>query len=57
MTPTAKADGFGGVQPARFADMVTQVTSAFEVKNPVQPEAIWTDAYLPAKADRMMFPK
>jgi len=56
-TPTAKADGFGGVQPARFADTVTQVTSAFEVKNAVKPEAVFTDAYLPAKSDRMIFPK
>ena len=56
-TPEAKADGFGGVQPARFADMVTQVSSAFEIKNPVKPEAMFTDAYLPAKADRMVFPK
>jgi len=56
-TPTAKADGIGGVQPARFADTVTQVTSAFEVKNPVKPEAVFNDGYLPPKADRMVFPK
>ena len=45
------------MQPARFADMVTQVSSAFEVKNPVKPEAVFTRRYLPAKADRMIFPK
>jgi len=56
-TPTAKADGIGGVQPARFADTVTQVTSAFEVKNAVKPEAVFNDGYLPPKADRMVFPK
>jgi len=56
-TPTAKADGFGGVQTARFAETVAQVTSAFEVKNPVQPDAVFDAKYLPAKADRMIFPK
>ena len=56
-TPEAKANGFGGVQPARFADTVTQVSSAFEVKNPVKPDTVFTDAYLPAKPDRMIFPK
>ena len=45
------------MQPARFADTVSQVSSAFEVKNPVKPEAVFSDAYLPAKADRMIFPK
>jgi NitT/TauT family transport system substrate-binding protein len=56
-TPEAKANGLGGVQPPRLADMVTQVSSAFELKNPVKAEAIFTDAYLPAKADRMVVPK
>jgi NitT/TauT family transport system substrate-binding protein len=56
-TPTAKADGFGGVQTARFADTVSQVAAAFEVKNPVKPDAVFDASYLPAKADRMIFPK
>ena len=56
-TPTAKADGIGGVQPARLADMVTQVSSAFELKSPVTPEQVFNAGFLPAKADRMVFPK
>jgi NitT/TauT family transport system substrate-binding protein len=56
-TPEAKANGVGGVLAPRLADMVTQVSSAFELKNPVKPEAIFSDAYLPAKADRMIVPK
>jgi len=56
-TPEAKASGFGGVQPARFAETVSQVAAAFEVKNPVQPDAVFDAKYLPAKADRMIFPK
>ena len=56
-TPTARADGIGAVQPARLADMVTQVSSAFELKNPVTPEQVFNASFLPAKADRMVFPE
>ncbi len=56
-TPEAKANGVGGVLAPRLTDMVTQVSSAFELKNPVTPSAIFSDAYLPAKADRMVVPK
>lgn len=56
-TPTAKADGLGAVQPARMADMVTQVGSAFQLKNPVTVEQVWNGSFLPAKADRMVFGK
>ncbi|MEO8508980.1 MAG: ABC transporter substrate-binding protein [Betaproteobacteria bacterium] len=57
ITPEAKADGLGAVQPARLNDMVTQVSSAFDLKSPVKADAIFNSAYLPAKADRMVFPK
>ena len=57
VTPEAKANGLGDVTPARLADMVTQVSQAFEIKNPVKADAIWSGAYLPAKTDRMVFPK
>ncbi|MEO8537290.1 MAG: hypothetical protein ABI533_07170 [Betaproteobacteria bacterium] len=56
-TPAARADGLGGVQPARFAETVAQVTSAFDVKNPVKPESVFNASFLPPKADRMVFPK
>ena len=56
-TPTARADGLGDVRPQRLADMVAQVSQAFELKNPVKPEQIWNGSFLPAKADRMVFPK
>ena len=56
-TPIAKADGIGGVQPARLADMVTQVSAAFDLKNPVKPEQVWNGTFLPPKADRMVVPK
>ena len=56
-TPTAKADGIGDVRPQRLADMVTQVSAAFELKNVVKPEQVWNGGFLPPKADRMVFPK
>jgi NitT/TauT family transport system substrate-binding protein len=56
-TKEAKANGVGGVLAPRLSDMVTQVSSAFELKNPVKPEAIFVDTYLPPKADRMVVPK
>jgi NitT/TauT family transport system substrate-binding protein len=56
-TPIAKADGIGGVQPARLADMVTQVSAAFDLKNPVKPEQVWNGTFLPPKADRMVVPR
>jgi hypothetical protein len=37
--------------------MVTQVSAAFDLKNPVKPEQVWNGSFLPAKADRMVFPK
>ena len=56
-TPIANAEGIGGVQPARLADMVTQVSAAFELKNPVKPEQVWSDAFLPPRAARWVVPK
>ncbi len=56
-TPEAKADGLGDVKPARMNDMVTQVSAAFDLKNPVKADAIYSGAYLPPRADRMVFPK
>lgn len=56
-TPEAKKDGLGAVTAPRLADMVNQVSSAFEVKNPVKPEAIFNSTYMPPQSDRMVFPK
>ncbi len=54
-TPNAKANGIGGVAPARLADMLAQVSDAFALKSPVKPEQAFTSAYLPAPAERMIF--
>jgi NitT/TauT family transport system substrate-binding protein len=56
-TPTAKSDGIGGVTSQRLADMVAQVSSAFELKHPVRPEQVFNASFLPAKSERMIFAK
>ena len=54
-TPNAKANGIGEVTPARLADMLTQVSEAFALKSPVKPEQAFNGAFLPPKAERMIF--
>ncbi|MEJ7669026.1 MAG: ABC transporter substrate-binding protein [Casimicrobiaceae bacterium] len=56
-TPAAKAAGVGGATKARMEEMVTQVSSAFELKSPVTADKVWNAAFLPPQADRMVFPK
>ena len=51
-TPEAKADGFGGHGARASADMVTQVSRRVRDQERVKPDAIWSSAYLPPKADR-----
>ncbi len=54
-TPDAKANGIGDVTQARLSTMVAQVSEAFALKNAVKPEQVFTPAFLPPKADRMIF--
>ncbi len=56
-TPAAKADGVGGATKQRMEEMVTQVSSAFELKSPVAADKVWNASFLPPQADRMVFPK
>jgi NitT/TauT family transport system substrate-binding protein len=56
-TPTARRDGIGSVTKARMDGMVTQVSSAFDIKNPVRSDQVFNDAFLPPKADRLVFGK
>ncbi len=56
-TPTAKRDGIGGVVPARLGDMISQVSSAFDLKNPVKPEQVFNATFLPPAPERMIFAK
>ena len=56
-SPDARAEGFGVVVPARLKTMAEQVSEAFATKTPVNAAAVWTDAYLPSKAELDILPK
>jgi NitT/TauT family transport system substrate-binding protein len=55
-SPDARAEGFGQVVPGRLALMASQVSDAFATKTRVDPNAVWTDAYLPSKAELNVLP-
>ncbi|EHR72856.1 ABC-type nitrate/sulfonate/bicarbonate transport system, periplasmic component [Burkholderiales bacterium JOSHI_001] len=55
-SPDARAEGFGQVVPGRLALMASQVSDAFATKTRVNPTAVWTDAYLPSKAELNILP-
>ena len=51
-TPGAKAAGLGTVDMARLASNVQQISSAFELTNPVSAETLFNASFLPPLADR-----
>ncbi len=55
-SPDARAEGFGVVNPGRLALMASQVSDAFGTKTRVDPNAVWTDALLPPKAELNILP-
>ena len=55
-SPDARAEGFGVVVPGRLALMASQVSDAFATKTRVDPNAVWTDTMLPAKAELNILP-
>ena len=55
-SPDARAEGFGVVVPGRLALMASQVSDAFATKTRIDPAAVWTDAYLPSKAELAILP-
>jgi len=52
----ARAEGFGVVVPGRVALMASQVADAFTTKTRIDPNAVWTDAFLPSKAELNILP-
>jgi NitT/TauT family transport system substrate-binding protein len=52
----ARSEGFGQVVPGRLALMASQVSDAFNTKTRVDPNAVWTDAFLPSKAELNILP-
>jgi NitT/TauT family transport system substrate-binding protein len=56
VTDDARAEGFGDVSKPRLALMASQVGDAFNTKSRVDPDAIWSSSFLPAAAERAIFP-
>jgi NitT/TauT family transport system substrate-binding protein len=54
LTPYVKANGMGDVEPDRFARSVALVSEAFGLNPAPAPDKIFTNKFLPPKADRMV---
>ncbi len=52
LTPFVKANGMGDVDPARFARSVKDVAEAFGLPAAPDPAKVFSNKYLPPKADR-----
>jgi len=53
----ARAEGFGQVKGPRLSLMASQVSDAYGTKTRVNPDAVWTAAYLPTAAELNVLPK
>ena len=56
-SPNARAEGFGQIDRPRLSLMASQVSDAFNTKTRVNADAVWTDAYLPSKAELAILSK
>ncbi len=54
LTPYVKANGMGDVDPARFARSIKTVADAFGLPNAPAADKVFTNKFLPPKADRMV---
>lgn len=54
VTPYVKANGVGGVDPARLAKSIDQIGDTFEFKNKPKPDDIFTSEYLPPASERKL---
>ncbi len=54
LTPWVKANGLGDVDPARFARSVKDVADAFGLPAAPAADKVFTNQFLPTKAERMM---
>jgi len=52
VTPEVKANGYGGIDPERFARAIDQIALAYKFKAKPKPEDIFDASYLPPAAER-----
>jgi NitT/TauT family transport system substrate-binding protein len=53
LTPNVKANGFSSVEPKKMEAQIASVLEAFNIKTTMPISAVYTDKFLPPKADRM----
>ncbi len=53
-TPNVRADGLGSIRKEVLDRMIVDMTTTFKLKSTPAADALFTSAYLPAKADRML---
>lgn len=54
VTPYVKANGVGGVDPARLAKSIEQIGDTYAFKSKPKPEDIFTSEYLPPASERKL---
>ncbi|HWM80835.1 MAG TPA: ABC transporter substrate-binding protein [Pseudolabrys sp.] len=52
-TPNYAKEGLSSVDPKRLSDSIAEIRRVFNYKDPIANDSVYTDAFLPAKADRM----
>jgi NitT/TauT family transport system substrate-binding protein len=54
LTPNVKANGMSFVEPKKLEKTIASTLDAFNVKGVLKPEQVYTDRFLPPRAERMM---
>jgi NitT/TauT family transport system substrate-binding protein len=54
ITPNVKANGISNVESKKLAATIASTLEAFNVKATLKPEQVYTDKFLPPKAERML---
>ena len=53
----ARSEGFGQINPGRLSLMASQVSDAYATKTRVNPDLVWSSAYLPSPAELNILPR
>jgi NitT/TauT family transport system substrate-binding protein len=56
-SPSARAEGFGQINPGRLSLMASQVSDAFNTKTRVKVDDIWNGSFLPSAKELDILPK
>jgi len=54
ITPNVKANGLSSVEPKKLERAIASTLDAFNIKATLKPEQVYTDKFLPPKAERML---